>query len=87
MAYYFVSAMHSYKIGEIIKVNKWSPSFYPFECYDPENGVFPKQRMLFGDYSFIGVILELNAEMCYVWVMDLERCYYLYYKDVEKCQD
>ena len=78
--------MQIYEIGELVKVNKWSASFYPFEIYDPAKGIFPKQQMLFGDYSFMGVVLQLHAEMCYVWVMDLERFYYLYYKDVEKCQ-
>jgi hypothetical protein len=77
----------SFQIGEIVKVNKWSPSFYPFECYDPSNNIFPKQHRLFGEYVFIGVILELGAEMAYIWVMDLQRKCYLYYKDVEKCQD
>lgn len=79
--------MQEYKIGEIVKVNKWSPSFYPFECYDPSNNIFPKQHMLFGEFCFMGIMLETYTENCYVWVMNLERKYYLYYKDVQKCQD
>lgn len=79
--------MQNYQIGEIVKVNKWSPSFYPFEAYDPANGIFPKQQMLFGDYSYLGIVLELNTEMCYLWVIDLERKIYLYYRDIQKCQD
>jgi hypothetical protein len=79
--------VQNYEIGEIVKINKWSLSFYPFECYDPSNSIFPKQHRLFGEYVFLGVITELDAEMAYVWVLNLEKNCYIYYKDIQKCQD
>jgi hypothetical protein len=79
--------MQNYEIGEIVKINKWSLSFYPFECYDPSNSIFPKQHRLFGEYVFLGVITELDAEMAYIWVLNLEKNCYIYYKDMQKCQD
>lgn len=79
--------MQNYEIGEIVKINKWSLSFYPFECYDPSKNIFPKQHRLFGEYVFLGVIMKLDAEMAYIWVLNLEKNCYIYYKDIQKCQD
>jgi hypothetical protein len=79
--------MQFYKIGDIVKVNKWSPSFYPFDVYDPANMVFPKQHKLFGEFSFLGIIIDIFDDMCQVWVLDLERTYFIFHKDIEKCQD
>jgi hypothetical protein len=77
----------NFKIGEIVKVNKWSSSFYPFEVYDPSNMTFPKQHRLFGEFSFLGIIIDILDDMCHIWVVNLEKTYYIYNKDIEKCQD
>ena len=76
-----------FKKGEIVKVNKWSSSFYPFETYDPLNQIFPKQYRLFGEFSFVGIILSVMPDACEVWVSNLETTFYIFYKDIEKCED
>jgi hypothetical protein len=79
--------MYFYNVGEIVKINKWSPSLYPYEVYDPVNTIFPKQHRLFGEYCFLGIVLGISEDMCEVWVLNLEKTYYIFNKDIEKCQD
>ena len=79
--------MQYYNVGEIVRINKWSPSLYPYEIYDPANSIFPKQHKLFGEYCFVGVVLNISDDMCEVWVLNLEKTYYIFNKDIEKCQD
>ena len=73
--------------GEIVRVNKWSPSFYPFEVYDPANRIFPKQHRLFGEFVFVGIVLEVMPEFCEVWVANLQTTHFIFHKDIAKCQD
>jgi len=74
-------------VGELVKINKWSQSFYPFECYDPNRNVFPKQHGLFGEYSLLGIVLEKQSETCLIWVVNIESKFYLSYGDIQLCQE
>lgn len=68
--------------GDLVSVNKWSLSFYPYESYAAGTSL-KQQRGLFEEFSFIGVVMEPAAEMCLVWVLNLEKQYYFYYDDIK----
>ena len=76
-----------YKIGEAVLVNKWSYSLSPLDSYLPEQYVFPKQLNLLGEYSLLGIVLEVQQEMCLVWIPAHEKKFYFKLEDIKKCQD
>lgn len=67
--------------GDLVSVNKWSLSSYSEEGYPPEIDL--KQQKLFEEFSFMGIVLEATAEMCLVWVLNLEKQYYFYYDNIK----
>lgn len=77
-----------YQIGEAVLVNKWSHSLYLNEVYLPEQNLFPKQKYLLREYCILGIVLEASfANLCLVWIPEVQKKLYFSYEDIKKCQD
>jgi hypothetical protein len=72
-----------FKKGDLVWVNKFSPSFTSHLLADTPI----RQQTLFKEYSLLGVVMEVYPDICYVYTTETEKYKYIYKEDIIKCQD
>lgn len=70
-------------VGDLVWVNKFSPSFSSHLIADTPIG----QQTLFREYSLLGIIMQIYPDIYYVYLTEAQSYKYLYKEDVIKCQD
>jgi len=70
-------------VGDLVWVNKFSPSFSSHLLADTPT----RQQTLFREYSLLGIITEIYPDIYRVYLTEAQSYRYLFKEDIIKCQD